>query len=555
MDHPIYDLTSRIVDDLAELRPVDATYLGIAGHDHRWDDASPAGLESVAVYVRGALREVEALPPPTDKWESLAVEVAKTMLEIEQEYVESGDHLYALDSMASRAQDYRQIFDHMQKETTSHWSNITGRLEWIALAFDQYRQLLDEGRRLGHVAAKRQVRAVVEQCRTTAGADSYFSGLHQEFIDSGIVDSALAEQVDAGVEAAKAVFGAFADYLEETYLPDAVDADSVGRDRYLRSARRFLGTELDLDATYAWGWSEVERLRRAMADVAEEIKPGASIAEVIELLETDPERAAANRDEFVSFIEDRLATALSELAETHFDVPEEIKKVTVHLAPPGGPLGAYYVGPSEDWTRPGSVWWSLKGDGPFPLFAEVSTAYHEGFPGHHLQVGIQMSMSEHLTRLHRMMVWYPGLGEGWALYSEKLMDELDYLEKPDYVFGWLASQMLRACRVVIDIGSHLGFTIPQGQPFHPGEEWSFDLGVEMLVSYATLDEPYAVSEMNRYLGWPAQAISYKVGERVILELRDELRSRPDFDLKKFHADLLEIGPVGLDLLRSVMLGE
>lgn len=553
--HPIYDLSSRIVDDLAALQPVTATFLGIAGHDHRWDDASPAGIDHIADYARGALYEIEALPPARDKWETLAIEVAKTLLNTEIDHIDAGDHFLEFDSLASRAQDYRQVFDHMGKDTTQHWHNIAARLEGIDGAFMRYRALLDEGRTRRRVVAKRQVHAVVEQCRTTAGEESYFSTLRQEFIDSGINDRPLEERIAAGVAHAKAAFDSFGDYLETTYLPDAVERDAVGRDRYLRAAHRFLGTDIDPEATYAWGWSEVERLRTAMAEVAEEIKPGATVAEVIELLTTDPERAAADRAEFVSFIEGRLETALTELADTHFDVPEEIRSVTVQLAPPGGPLGAYYVGPSEDWTRPGSVWWSLKGDGPFSLFDEVSTAYHEGFPGHHLQVGIQMSMSEHLTRLHRMLVWYPGLGEGWALYSEKLMHELGYFEKPDYVFGWLASQMLRACRVVIDVGSHLGYPIPSDQPFHPGEEWSFETGVEMLVDYATLERAYAESEMTRYLGWPAQAISYKLGERVILELRDELMKRPDFDLKKFHADLLEVGPVGLDLLRSVMLGE
>jgi len=138
-----------------------------------------------------------------------------------------------------------------------------------------------------------------------------------------------------------------------------------------------------------------------------------------------------------------------------------------------------------------------------------------------------------------------------------VMDELGYLANPDHRFGFLAAQMLRACRVVIDIGSHLEFTIPDSQPFHPGEEWSFDTGVEMLRDYATLDKAYAESEMTRYLGWPAQAIAYKVGEKAILDVRDELRARRGdaFDARAFHSRVLEIGPVGIDLFRTLILAD
>ncbi|NNC75709.1 MAG: DUF885 domain-containing protein, partial [Acidimicrobiia bacterium] len=365
----------------------------------------------------------------------------------------------------------------------------------------------------------------------------------------------LVASVDAGVALARAAYGEFADYLEAVYLPHADPKDAVGRERYLRSARRFLGMTLDPEATYAWGWGEVARLRSEMEAVAEVISPGSSIADVLELLKTDPDRLVADRDAFVAFIDGLERQALADLGGTHFDVPENIRDVEVKLAPPGGPLGAYYVPPSEDFTRSGSVWWSLKGDGPFQTFDEVSTAYHEGFPGHHLQIGVQMSHADKLSRVHRLLTWKPGLGEGWALYSELVMDELGYLSNPDHRFGFLAAQMLRACRVVIDIGSHLEFTIPENQPFHPGEEWTFETGVEMLQGYATLDKAYAESEMTRYLGWPAQAISYKVGEKAILDVRDELRERRGdaFDTKAFHSRVLEIGPVGIDLFRTLML--
>jgi uncharacterized protein (DUF885 family) len=352
------------------------------------------------------------------------------------------------------------------------------------------------------------------------------------------------------------VFIEFADYLEEVYLPDASDRDAVGEERYVRLARQFLGAVIDPVETYSWGWEQVRRLRGLMIETARQIDPASSLDEVITLLKTDPERSAPSREEFVAFVKERLDRAVADLDGTIFEIPEPIKVVEVKIAPPGGALGAYYLSPSEDFSRPGSVWWSVGDKQVFPLWDEVSTAYHEGFPGHHLQGGIQVGLGEHLSRLQRLLIWYPGYGEGWALYAELLMNELGYLERPDYQLGMLAAHMLRACRVAIDIGMHLDLPIPDDSGFHPGESWTFDTAVELLTDYAFLAPDYAESEVTRYLGWPGQAISYKVGERVILELREELRSRrgPAFTLRDFHSRVLGSGSVGLALLRHLVLG-
>jgi len=259
----------------------------------------------------------------------------------------------------------------------------------------------------------------------------------------------------------------------------------------------------------------------------------------------------------VELMKHRQVTALAELDGTHFDVPEAGKRLNVKIAPPSGSLGAYYVQPSEGFSRPGTVWYSLGDQGSIALWDEVSTAYHEGFPGHHLQCAIQLSFADRLSRLHRLMIWHPGYGEGWALYTELLMKEFGYLEKPEYELGMLSAEMLRACRVVIDIGLHLGYLIPGNAVFRPGEAWTFEAAVEMLTDMAFLNGDYAISEVTRYLGWPGQAISYKVGQKVILDLREEMAARAgeSFDLKEFHSRVLGSGPVGLAHLRELVLEE
>jgi len=550
MDLDIYGLSSAIVDETAAALPTQATYLGIAGHDGEWPDLSPSGLEALADLRRDQLARIDALPAVDDEWSQLAVDVARDELARDILFHDAGEDLQKLNSIASPMQDLRDAFEQMNPSTAQGWTDVASRLEKLPLVLQQYAATLALGKERGLAVARRQVVEVMRQARHLASGESLFDAFATKSAE--VVDEATVARLSDGVLTAKAAFLEFSGFLESDYLPAAGEGDGVGRDRYSLHSARFLGTEIDPISTYEWGWNEVERLRSRMATVAEEILPGGNLAETLELLLTDPSRAAKTQDEFVELMLERQEIGLRELDGTHFEVPEPIRSIDVKMTPPGASLGAYYNQPSEDFVRPGTVYWSKGDQQQIPLFGEVSTAYHEGFPGHHLQVGLQLTAGNRFSRMQKVMVWYAGSGEGWALYAEDLMEELGYLEKPDYVMGKLASEMLRACRVVIDIGSHLNLEIPVGQPFHPGERWTFEAGVEMLDSYAAEEHAVSVSEMNRYLGWPGQAISYKVGQQAIRDLRSEERARlgAGFDQKAFHARLLEVGAVGLDTLRA-----
>jgi uncharacterized protein (DUF885 family) len=309
---------------------------------------------------------------------------------------------------------------------------------------------------------------------------------------------------------------------------------------------------IDPDETYEWGWEEVRRLRSEMETTAGEIDSDKTISEVIDLLETDPARSAATREDFVEFVSAIQQQAIAQLAGEHFSVPDELRVVTVNIAPPGGSLGAWYVGPSEDFSRPGSIWYAPGERERLPYWQEVSTAYHEGFPGHHLQVGTAVLERDRLSRFHRHAIWYSGAGEGWALYAERLMDEHGFFEKPEYRLGLLASQLFRAVRVVVDIGCQLGFTIPDDAPLHGGQVWSYETAVDYMIQIGLLHPDVAESEVKRYLGWWGQAIAYKVGEREILSMREQARARPGYDQREFHARMLAAGAIRLDHLRETM---
>lgn len=553
MHGEIFELSDGAVDRVAEASPLFATFAGVEGHDHLWPDLSPDGADQSAELHRTLKAEALAAPIHTDQ-DRLAQRVLVDYCDDELRSHDARIHLTDLNNLASTHQSLRQVFDVQAADTAQDWEAILTRLETIDQAAAGYQASLDLGRTSGEPVSRRQVEAVLEQGELTASASSSFYALKDRLAAASVDAAAFEARLDTAIDHARSVFADLNDYLANTYLPDAAEADAVGEERYAAVTRTFLGTDLDLRETYRWGWSEVERLWSDLQAVCKRIDANRSVPEVFDLLQTDPARAATSAEEFIAVMKERQDLALANLEGSHFDVPQQIRTIDVQIEPAGGALAAHYMPPSEDFSRPGSVWYPIDGQDFFPLFREITIAYHEGFPGHHLQVGVQASLADELSRFHRLAVWYPGSGEGWALYAEHLMGELGYLEKPDYEAGLLSSQLLRACRVAIDIGVHLELPIPDDVSFHPGEAWNFDLAYELLVTRALEKPDAAHSEVTRYFGWPGQAISYKVGEQAILDLREEHRAQPDFDLKAFHARILSCGSVGLDLLREHMAG-
>jgi len=547
----IFELSNRAVELIADNDPIGATFMGIIGRDHLWTDFSPAGHRARHDTWTAIRADALAIDTATDiDWLAKRVLLAEADEAID--LFEQGDHYRDLNSIVSSLQNIKDVLDVMGRDSAEEWSNIAARVETMDCAVGGYQMTLAEGLAKGFAVARRQVEAAIVEAQIMGGEESPFFGLVNEFGDCGIDDPDLAARLSVGVEVARCEYAQLGEWLESTYLPHAVEKDACGRQRYISEARKHLGMTIDIDDTYTWGWSEIDRLRARMAEVCRDIDSGKTVEEVVEMLEADESRAAGSVEEFIATMQQVQNNAVEQLAGVHFDVPEQILHVDVKVSPPGGALAPYYNGPSEDFSRPGSVWYPIGSKTTFPLWEEMSTAYHEGFPGHHLQVGVQTAMGDRLSRFHRVAVWSTGAGEGWALYAEHLMGELGFHDRPEYELGMLVAQLMRACRVVIDIGSHCELPIPDSAPFHPGQEWSWDLAAEMLTTVAFQTEDMAQSEATRYLGWPGQAISYKIGEKVILDLRQELSQRDDFDLKQFHSNVLSVGSIGLELLQELV---
>lgn len=545
-----FELASDLVDDIVAVNPTLATSLGLPGANHLWGGSfGPVGIaESVGIYERyePRLSQIESDEPR----QRLAVRVMQGAVAETRASFEAGDQFRELRHLGSPLHRMRSIFDVMPTSTNADRADIVARLQTMGQPLDDYRDLLSEGMAENIIVARRQVESVLRQVRRMAEDPASFGAIATKVAASGI-DAA---PVEAASLQARAALSAFADWLETEYLPGAGQEDAVGADVYTRAADRLVGIAVDPDEAYVWGWEEFGRLRDEMQRVADTIVPGASVEEVKEHLETSTETTVAGTDALLDFVERTLETAVDDLAGSHFDVPDLIRPLTVQLAPPGTPLGVYYMRPSEDFSRPGGVWYSIGSQEVFPLYQHVSTAYHEGFPGHHLQIATAMSQSEEISRFQRLLTWYPGYGEGWGMYAEVLMGELGYLEDPRYYFGMLAKQMYRTARVVVDIGLHLGKTIDPSSPLAPDEPWTFDSAVRFMREYGFRTPEQARDEVLRYLGWPGQAIAYKLGEREILAIRDATRHRlgPEFDQKVFHTTVLNHGAMRLDLLRETV---
>jgi uncharacterized protein (DUF885 family) len=549
------ELAERFVERFAALDPIGATSEGIPGHDHEMTDYSPDGIAERLAHTRATRRELTALRP-SDGDERRAAESLRRFLETDEDLAESGEDLRALRVIGSPVSEIRLCFDLMPRATEHDWETITARAALVPQAIAGFTDSLQQGMDEGLFAAPRQAQACALQADTFAGiapdSTPFFATLVDELAAAGVAGTALRSRLEEVGTRATAAYASLGRFLVDEYLPVTTVPDAVGDDRYRRFARAFTGTVLDLDETYAWGWEELYRIEHAMRGVAERILPGQPLPAVIEHLEHDATRMVDGEDALRGWLQDLIDRTFDELDGTHFDIPDTIRRCEAMISPPGGAAAMYYTAPSEDFSRPGRTWYPTLGRTQFPLWGEVTTCYHEAVPGHHLQLATTRYLRDRLDRFQRTIGWNSGYGEGWALYAERLMGELGFLDDPAFELGMLRAQAMRAMRVVVDIGLHLGLVIPAGERYHPGEVWTPELALPFVLERSYYPEDFMKSEVDRYLGWPGQAISYKVGERVWLRARDAARTRAGatFDLKAFHTAALELGPLGLDQLEE-----
>ncbi|WP_338675225.1 DUF885 domain-containing protein [Streptomyces sp. SCSIO 30461] len=544
------------VDALIDLDPVIGTYLGVPESSGRLPDFSPAGQESVAALARATLARLdpaEALPGADADQERRCARLLRERLTAALAVHEAGEGLRAVSNLRSPIHSVRGVFTMMPTESKADWAAVAERLRAVPEALDGYRSALALGLERGLPAGPRATAEVIKQLAKWAGcAEPPADGVRswfEDFVSAGPDD--LRAELDDAARMATAAFTGLHDWMRDVYAPAIAGApDTVGRERYTLWSRYFLGIDLDPDEAYAYGWSEYHRLLGEMRAEADKILPGADPGVAIAHLEAHGTHIEGVEKVRV-WLQKLMDEAVEALDGTHFELAERVRKVESRIAPVGSAAAPYYTGPSEDFSRPGQTWLPTRGETRFPVYDLVSTWYHEGVPGHHLQLAQWVHVADQLSRYQATVGAVSANCEGWALYAERLMDELGFLGDPERRLGYLNAQMMRACRVIIDIGMHLGLDIPADSPFHPGEPWTPALAQEFFGLNTGHPAEYVESELTRYLSVPGQAIGYKLGERAWLQGRENARAAraargAEFDAKAWHMAALSQGSLGLD---------
>jgi uncharacterized protein (DUF885 family) len=532
-------IAENYVDTFAALDPCAATELGIVGtginYDEELTEYSPAGVEARAESARDALRALEGAEPADDV-DRVTVAAMRERLGIAVELHDAGLDVGELNVIASPLQTLRDVFDLMATDTDDDWSVISRRLSRIPDRVEGYLAGLRAAVLSEHAPPQRQVQRGITQAIRT-------QGLFVDMVADAPVSSTLHADLQRHARGAAAAYASLADALRADIAPAARDRDAVGRDEYRLFSRSFLGASVDLDETYAWGLEQLESIVAEQESIAQRLYPGVTVAETLRRLDSEQRYVIEGTDALQQWMQQLSDRAVDALAGTHFDIAEPLRVLECRIAPTQNG-GIYYTGPSEDLSRPGRMWWSVPpGVDTFHTWQETTTVFHEGVPGHHLQIGRAVALAGELNRWRRLACWVSGHGEGWALYAERLMAELGWLDDPGARMGMLDAQRFRAARVVIDIGVHCGMTAPDGGVWDPDRAWQF------LTFHSAMAEDNLRFELDRYLGWPGQAPSYAIGQRIWQQLRDTVTGR-GVTLREFHRRALDLGGLPLDVLRD-----
>lgn len=369
------------------------------------------------------------------------------------------------------------------------------------------------------------------------------------------VDAATRARAREAADRAGVALTELVGVLRDELRPIAPTTDGVGAEVYADLAAAMLGARIDLAETYAYGWAELERLVGQARALAVDLggAGGDPVRSAAAVLDADPRYRLDGVPAIRAWLERRVDETTAALGSA-FDLPPGIRNVECVVAEASTGV-VYYTPAPPDGSVPSRIVWTIPSGVPVAAtWQEVTSVHHEGLPGHHLQFAMTASYPDlhpwqrHLCHIH-------GYAEGWAHYAEQLSDELGLIRDPAERLGLLLGQIWRSVRIVADIGLHTGWAVSPNSLVSE-TEWSPELAQRMLVELALVEPHLAGFEVDRYLGWPGQALAFKVGARLWQDAR-EARATADgdaFSLREFHRAALGLGPMGLEPLRARLLG-
>jgi uncharacterized protein (DUF885 family) len=543
---PAFLLADLYVEEMLKRSPETCTMVGDHSQDHLLDDYSYPAIKKELEFCNSYLEKFQAVELQNAQ-DELAIKLIISDLNSTINSLTSNHEMLAYGVFNSPMNELRELFDFMEYQNQEDYQKLLSRLNLLPETLTAWLRSLVTFQGKGVVNSKRNVKELIRQALTIFENKSYTTFVVENLKNyKGVLEENLPQELKDAATHADLLHYFLAVSIEDELLTDARETDGVGQEAYQLFAQDYTYPEIDLDELYQYGVKEVASITKRMHEVASSILPNySSLSEVTEYLNNHPNYKIVGKVNLVAKLRAFTDDAISALNGVEFDIPTEILNVDILLNEDSLDASPYYTPPSEDLSRNGATWFPTMGRDEFTIWDQLSTWYHEGVPGHHLQCGTQAIQGDKLTRYQRIVAWHSGYGEGWALYSERLMDELGFYVDPGYMFGYLQAQMLRAARIVIDLSLHTK------KYDNSIQEWNFDTAVNFLKEVALLDQQYAISEVNRYLSAPGQAISYKVGERVWLELRNLYLSTlgDQADLKSFHAYALSLGSLPLDLFK------
>ncbi|MDO5064381.1 MAG: DUF885 domain-containing protein [Actinomyces bowdenii] len=560
------DLADEYARLLSAHDPRAAAATGMPGHAIL-PDFSPEALASRLASERSLRERVEAVTEGLDPSDRLLRDQLLDRLASSIDLIDSGEEGGSLGSLASPFQRIREELTSPRlspepggaeeadlAEAEAKWEDAWNlhriRLEALPSTLEGLSASLDASAAQGVIAPLSQVDVVVGQARDLTERTWWHP------------PEDLPATLRVGIQDAEALarraITDFADHLRANLGPRAPRAEGVGPQRHALWMRRLLGTQVDPEETYAWAEQELEEvIAQQDAVAADVLGPGAVAADLDAHLRSDPSQGLSPQD-YIAWAQQTADQAWDAVVGTILDPPDVLGRPVVRLGEPGG--GVHYEEPGEvgGRHRPGTMLRSpAQGDEVMWPWAERTTVLHETVPGHHAHSGWHAADSR-LSPWQRHLGRVPGCNEGWALYGESLGREMGLLSAPADHFGWLAARRWRLARTLVDLGVHSHLSVPAHVAALPGASGAWDRATvtALLRHHTVISEGFLRFEVARQLGWPAQALSYVLGERVWLagrraaEARALSEGRPwgRAELRDFHNRSIALGSLGLDLL-------
>jgi len=539
-------------NELLALNPQNASYHGDKSKAHLLTPTHSEYHEQRRATMAGILENLESIKrSKLSEQHKINYDMFKQQMESQIADIGFKEYQMPINSEDSFHVRLAFISRNMSFKTLEDYQNYVKKLTQIPKAMtegmDNLRQGLKEGRTQPQAILKHYPDFIQKYIVEDPKQSAFYAPLtaKPKHIDQSDMNQLQSEAVEIISNQIYPKYREFKSFMQEQYLPNArtdIGATTLpkGKEYYQQQIKEYTTLDLTAEEIHKIGWDEVKRIRKEMEQIISDLKFEGSFSDFLNFLRTDPQFYAKTPEELLKQARDiskRMDGKLPELFTKLPRQPYAVNPVPDSIAP--NYTTGRYVSAPLDSTRPGQYWVNTYALEKRPLYNLEALSFHEAVPGHHLQISLNAEL-EHLPKFRRYN-YISAFGEGWGLYSEKLAKEVGFYQDPYSDFGRLTYEMWRAMRLVVDTGMHaMGM--------------SRDEAIKLMEENTALSKHNVRTEIDRYIGWPAQALSYKLGEIKIWELRRKAEKElgVKFDIRTFHDAILSQGAVPLGVLEGII---